>query len=104
VTEPCNPLIPADVHESLAGEPVDDGAVGVMVSAVEHPALDDWVRGQAAEEAARSGLVLGPYIGRETALTKDRPPDMCCHIFFAWRKEVTDVVLDSGAVPGHPAG
>lgn len=96
--------------EANAGEPVDDGwdeqpfkGLAIIVSATEHPNLDDWVIERAAEESASSGLRLGNYVGREGVLGEQRPLDMCCHVFAATREEVDDGV-DSGAQPGQPAG
>lgn len=80
----CGDLDP----EAHAGDPVGDGRYRVVVSAVAHPELDDWVREQAAQEAGRSGLVLGDYIGREAMLGESRPPDLYCHVFSAWRTGV----------------
>lgn len=53
----------------------------IAVSAVEHPELDEWVREQAADEASRSGVQLGEYLGREDWLGEQQPPDLCCHLF-----------------------
>lgn len=53
----------------------------IVVSAVEHPDLDDWVREQAQSEANNQGVQLGDYLGREDYLGPDRSPDLCCHIF-----------------------
>lgn len=55
----------------------------VVVSAVEHPDVDDWVLERARDEAATSGLILGVYLGREDALPAPRPRDLCCHVFGA---------------------
>jgi hypothetical protein len=60
----------------------------IVVSAVDHPTLDDWVTEQAEAEAVRSGLVLGEYLGREDVLPSPRPPDLCCHVFAAGTREV----------------
>jgi hypothetical protein len=57
----------------------------ILVSAVDHPEMDDWVREQAQEEADRGGLVLGDYLGREGALDLAATSDMCCHAFRASR-------------------
>ena len=45
--------------------------------------LDDWVTEHARAEAARSGLKLGAYLGREDALPGPRDPDVSCHVFAA---------------------
>jgi hypothetical protein len=55
----------------------------IVVTAVDHPELDDWVRQQAAREAAASGWTVGKYLGREDILGRRRPPDACCHVFEA---------------------
>lgn len=55
----------------------------IAVAATEHPDLDEWVIEQAQAEAARSGAVLGDYLGREDALGVPLPPDVCCHVFGA---------------------
>jgi hypothetical protein len=55
----------------------------IVVSAVEHPERDDWVMQQAEAEAARSGVELGGYLGREDWLPEPRPADLCCHVFAA---------------------
>lgn len=53
----------------------------ILVSAVEHPEVDNWVRERAAEEAALGDWTVGEYLGREDALGSRRSPDMCCHVF-----------------------
>ncbi|MEU7771244.1 hypothetical protein AB0C44_07950 [Micromonospora taraxaci] len=55
----------------------------IAVAAHHHPELDDWVIEQARAEAARSGAILGDYLGREDALGVPLPPEYCCHIFGA---------------------
>lgn len=62
----------------------DDAVRGplIVVSAVDHPVLDDWVHERAAEEATLSRLVLGEYLGREDVLPQ-RPDGLCCHVFQA---------------------
>lgn len=53
----------------------------IVVAADEHPDVDDWVAEQARAEAARSGVRLGAYLGREDALPEPRSSDLCCHVF-----------------------
>lgn len=53
----------------------------ILVSAVDHAELDEWVRERAAEEADKNGWTIGEYLGREDALGNQRSPDMCCHVF-----------------------
>jgi hypothetical protein len=53
----------------------------IVVAAGEHPELDDWVREQARAEAAKSGVELGEYLGREDVLPE--PAGLCCHVFQA---------------------
>lgn len=55
----------------------------IAVSAVVHPEPDEWVRNKAADEARRSGLLLGEYLGREDVLGDRRAPELCCHLFGA---------------------
>lgn len=55
----------------------------VVVAATDHPDVDDWVLEQARAEAARSGVRLVAYLGREDTLPEPRPPDLCCHVFTA---------------------
>jgi hypothetical protein len=52
----------------------------IVVSAADHPELDDWVWEQARGEAERSGVVLGAYRGREGERLF-AVPGSCCHIF-----------------------
>jgi hypothetical protein len=54
----------------------------IIVSAVEHPDLDNWVFDEARAEATRSDLLLGEYLGREDVLPQ-APPGLCCHVFAA---------------------
>jgi hypothetical protein len=55
----------------------------IVVTANEHPELDDWVRERALEEAARVGVTIVRYLGREDVLPWPHPPDVCCHVFDA---------------------
>lgn len=59
----------------------------VLVNAVEHPEVDDWVYEQAHAQAAADGLTLGDYLGREDVLGEARPSGMCCHVFDAHRAD-----------------
>ncbi len=60
----------------------------IVVSAHDHPDLDDWVTAQATAEATRAGVQLGAYQGREDTLPEPRPSDMCCHVFATERYSV----------------
>ena len=53
----------------------------IVVSAVEHPNIDEWVWEHARAEAAASVVILGEYLGREDVLPPPRPSDLCCHVF-----------------------
>lgn len=64
----------------------------IAIAATDHPELDEWVTEQALAEAARSGVVLGEYLGREDQLGVPLPPAYCCHIFGAV----------AGAAPTNP--
>lgn len=60
----------------------------IVVSAHDHPECDNWVVEQARAEAARSGVRLGEYQGREDILPVPVPSDTCCHVFTAEAVEV----------------
>lgn len=53
----------------------------IAVSAVDHPVRDAWVDEHAADEAARTGVTLGAYLGREDVLGPRRPAGLCCHLY-----------------------
>jgi hypothetical protein len=57
----------------------------VVVAADEHPEVDDWVLEQARSEAARCGIRIWQYLGREDVLPAPQPADMCCHVFSTTR-------------------
>lgn len=77
----------------------------IVVAADEHPELDEWVESTARDEAARSGVTLGRYLGREDALPWPHPADICCHVFAAQHPEVSSAALAaSPSVDGGTSG
>lgn len=67
----------------MSAEEVTGSVAWIVVAAHEHPELDDWVRERALEEAARVGVTIVSYLGREDVLPWPPPPDVCCHVFDA---------------------
>lgn len=53
----------------------------IAVTAVGHPQRDAWVDQKAAEWAAREGVTLGTYLGRERDVYPNQPAGICCHLY-----------------------
>lgn len=61
----------------------DPGGPLIGVTAVGHPVRDAWVDERAADEAAKTGVILGAYLGRERDVYPVVPDGICCHLYAA---------------------